>query len=188
VPRSPEPACQVPARKHAQDEHSEAQTAPARHATIADRSTRTTALILTRAGFPQPTPARNHAHASPDPPRHPRGKSTTEEGVVGHRAAYGRLPALLQPTKGIPRLPETIQTSGSCQEERRQQVLLAATVASSSSGDAARVDPESPLATLRGLIRVDPAVGGESAPVKATTQFIQYDRTEKQGQSPPRRL
>ena len=125
VPRSPEPACQVPARKHAQDEHSEAQTAPARHATIADRSTRTTALICTRAGLPQPTPARNHAHASPDPPRHPRGKSTTEEGVVGHRAAYGRLPALLQPTKGIPRLPETIQTSGSRQEDGNRCCWLA---------------------------------------------------------------
>jgi hypothetical protein len=39
APRSPESACKRPARKHAHDEHGDAQTAPTRCATIADRST-----------------------------------------------------------------------------------------------------------------------------------------------------
>ena len=50
--RTTESTCEISARKQARDEHGETHTAPARHATLADRCTPTTVLILTHAVCP----------------------------------------------------------------------------------------------------------------------------------------
>ena len=68
APRSLESACESRARKHTHDKHGEAQTAPTRCATIADRSIPVPGWMCACTGCREPPATRNSPHASPDLP------------------------------------------------------------------------------------------------------------------------